>query len=80
MNFSELMAPGSAGENLILVVVVLATLANLVIVYKLMLVKDPLGNSDEDAERQAGAAQGRNGGAAPSEPKGPARKKPWRYA
>lgn len=44
MNFSELMAPGSIAEDLILLLVVAATLANLVIVYKLMLVKDPMAN------------------------------------
>ena len=43
MNFSELLAPGSIGEDIVLVLVVLSTLANMFIIYRLMLVRDPLG-------------------------------------
>lgn len=44
MNFNQLFAPGGIGEDLILVLVVLAVLANFVIVYRLMLVRDPLAS------------------------------------
>lgn len=44
MNLSELLAPGSIGEDVILAIVVLATFANLYIFYRLMVVKDPLAS------------------------------------
>lgn len=44
MNLSELLAPGSIGEDIILAVVMLATFANLYIFYRLMVVKDPLAS------------------------------------
>lgn len=44
MNFNTLLAPGSVGEDVIIILVVLTVLANMFILYRLMLVQDPLAS------------------------------------